>query len=618
MTLPHARTWLAYAGVALVLAVTVWAIRFPDEPPADFTFVNNTEVKSLDPAIVTGQPEGRILEGLFEGLINLDAKTLAVIPGIAEHWDLAEDKLRYTFHLRPNARWSDGSTITAHDVRWSLRRFLDPATAGQYAYQAWYIKNARRYTLMQLNEGDPLEVELNERPEGALPFARGKLLFGTLKKIEIIPAAGANAERKRFFVVIDGVERSFLPGSTSGDEACKQVLLDFREVGIRALGDHTLEVTLESPTPYFLSLLGFYPLFPVQPKCVETFGYPAWTKPENMVTGGPYTLQSRRIRDRLRMVRNEAYWDRENVNCRTIDALAVESVVTGLNLYLTGEADWITTIPSAIIPEILAEKRDDFHPVPELTVYFYRINCKRPALDNKLVRRALAMALNKQQVVDTVSRAGELPARSFVPPGLPGYHSPLGPDYDPEGARRLLSEAGYPEGRGMPSIPILYNTDEAHQSIAELIQDQWKRTLAIDVSPQNQPWPTYLASQRTLDYWVCRAGWGGDYLDPNTFLDLFVTDGANNETGWSNAEYDRLIKAAATEFDAAERMKLFEKAEVILLDEMPIIPIYFRVSKNMVRPYVKGFYNNPLDMHPLKAIEIDEAEKSRILGGGRP
>jgi oligopeptide transport system substrate-binding protein len=607
------RTWFGYGCVLLLLAAVVWAMQSPDLEPADFTFVNNTELKSIDPAVVTGQPEGRVLQGLFEGLTSLNAKTLMPTPGIAERWEISDDLLTYTFHLRQNARWSDGTTITAQDVQWSLRRFLDPLTAAQYAYQAWYIKNARRYTTVGLEPGDPVEVELNERPPGSLPFARGRLLHGKLIRIDKVPDGDSAAARKLFVVEIDGQDHSFLPGGGEGFEDCRQVLLDFHEVGVRVVDRATLEIELDSPTPYFLSLLAFYPLFPVQPECIETFGSPEWTKPEHIVTSGPFHLHSRRLRDRLRMTRSKTYWDRERVQCQTIDALAVESATTGFNLYLTGDADWVATIPPPIVPTMLAGGRDDFHPVPELSVYFYRINCTRPPLDDKRIRRALAMAMNKRQIVETVTRAGEVPARHFVPPGMPGYTSPPGPAYDPEAARKLLAEAGFPGGEGCPKIPILYNTDEGHQSIAELIQDQWKRTLGIDVAPENQPWPAYLSAQRELKYAVARAGWSGDYLDPNTFLDLFVTDGENNETGWSNAEYDALIRDAATETDPAKRMKMFERAEAILLDEMPIVPIYFRVSKNVVRPYVNGFYNNPLDMHPLKASEVDAAAKRRMF-----
>jgi oligopeptide transport system substrate-binding protein len=611
MTFPNTRSWFAYALFAALIGATAWAFSFPNTPPADFTFVNNTEIKSIDPAIVTGHPEGRVIQGLFEGVVGVHPKTLEPIPAIAEGWDISEDRLHYTFRIRKNARWSDGTPITAHDIVWSLRRLLDPATAGQYSFQLWYAKNAKRYSTMDLKEGDPVEVELNELPDDARPFARGKLLHGTLKGIEKLPD-GNGGDQKRYTVSIGGVDHVYLPGS-EGKEACKQVLLDFREVGVRAEDEHTLKIELNDPTPYFLSLMAFYPLFPVQAKCVETYGPMNWMKPENLVCSGPFTLQSRRIRDRIRLKKSETYWDRENVKCRTVDVLAIESVVTGLNLYLTGEADWMTSIPTPIIPILRAQKRDDYFPEPELTVYFYRFNCTKAPFNDVRVRRAFAMAINKQQVVDTVTRAGELPARSFVPPGMTGYEPQLGPDYDPTEAKRLLAEAGFPDGKGMRSITLLYDTGEANQSIAELIQDQWKRTLGIQVTPYNQPWSTIQASQRTLDYTVCRSGWVGDYMDPNTFLDMFVTGGANNETGWGNPEYDRLIKAAGSEFDPKKRMKLLQDAEAILVDEVPIVPIYFRVNKNMFRPYVKGFYNNPLDTHPLKFIDVDVAARERFL-----
>jgi oligopeptide transport system substrate-binding protein len=606
------RSWFGYACVFALLGAVTWAMQSPDQEPADFTFVNNTELKSIDPAVVTGQPEGRVLQGLFEGLTSLNAETMQPVPGIAESWDLSADLLTYTFHLRGNARWSDGTPITAQDVHWSLRRFLDPLTAAQYAYQAWYIKNARRYTTYDLQPNDPVEVELNERPPGSLPFARGTLLHGKLVRIEHISKNDDADARKQYVVDIDGQRRTFAPGS-DGAEGCRQVLLDFREVGVRIVDATTLEIKLDSPTPYFLSLLAFYPMFPVQPRCIETFGSPEWTKPEHIVTSGPFHLHSRRLRDRLRMTRSDTYWDRKHVQCQTIDALAVESATTGFNLYLTGVADWVATIPPPIVPMMLAGNRDDYHPVPELSVYFYRINCTRPPLNDRRVRRALAMAMNKRQIVETITRAGEVPACHFVPPGIPGYTSPQGPAFDPDAARKLLAEAGYPGGKGCPKIPILYNTDEAHQSIAELIQDQWKRTLGISVAPENQPWTAYLSAQREKNYSVARAGWGGDYLDPNTFLDLFVSNGENNETGWSNAEYDALIRNAAYEIDPAKRMQMFARAEALLLEEMPIIPIYFRVSKNVVRPYVKGFYNTPLDTHPLKGIEVDAAAKRRMF-----
>ncbi len=401
-------------------------------------------------------------------------------------------------------------------------------------------------------------------------------------------------------------------------EPCAIVLLDFAEVEAKAIDDHTLEVKLKSPTPYFLQLTGYYPLFATNRRCVETYGYPAWTRPENIVSNGAFRLQSRQVRQRTRLVKSENYWNAANVRLNTIDVLPVESQTTALNLYLTGQVDWIPKAPNTIVPELLAQKRDDLFPRPQMTIYFYRLNCSKPPLDKKLVRRALALAVNKRQIVEGVTRGGEVPASSFVPPGLTGYEPATSEPYNPQLARKLLAEAGYPGGRGFPKLEISYNTDEGHQSIAELIQAQWKENLGIDVGLQNMEWNAYLAAQRNLQYQVSRAGWVGDYLDPNTFLDMWMADNPNNQTGWSNKKYDALIIAAGKEPDTAKRMKILQQAEAILLDELPVIPFYYYVSTNMVRPYVKGFYPNLLDVHPLDAIWIDQAEKEKFLkAGGR-
>ena len=365
-------------------------------------------------------------------------------------------------------------------------------------------------------------------------------------------------------------------------------------------------------------LLGYFPLFPTNPKCLETYGYPDWVKPEHIVCNGAYKLETHKVRDRIRLVKNEKYWDAEHVRLNSIDILPVESMATELNLYMTGQVAWIPKVPATVVPELLANKRADFHPTPEMTIYFYRINCTTGPTKDPRVRKALALAVNKKDIVEGVTRGGEIPALSMVPLGLPGYEPAQGQPYNPELARKLLAEAGYPGGQGLPKIEILYNTEEAHQSVAELIQAQWKENLGIDAGLQNMEWNAYLAAQQKLQYQVSRSGWIGDYLDPNTFLDMWTTDNPNNQTGWSNKEYDKLIAQAATESVPEKRMQILKQAEAILLDELPIIPIYYRISTNMVRPYVKGWYPNLLDTHPLNTIWIDEEEKQRFIkAGGR-
>lgn len=601
--------------VLLVVAVFVgmgWAFRGEDLPPADFTFVNGTEIKGVDPAIVNGSPEGNIVRTLFEGLTRWHPQTLEPLPGVAESWEISEDGLVYTFHIRESAKWSDGTSVTADDFVYSLRRFLGPSTFSEYAYLGWCIKNARRYSIARtgIQPGDSVEVELNLSPE-AINTLRGEVLHGELVEIEEL-----EDNQRAYVVEIEGASTRFLliddPEATrqeppAGSRWCRSVLLDFNEVGIEALDQRTLQITLESPTAYFLKLVGYYPFAPVQQQCLEKHGAPEWTKAENLVCNGAFTMGFRRIRDRIRLLKNEHYWDSENVKLEIVDALSVDSTTTALNLYMTGKADWIITVPTPSLKVMLQEDppRNDLNTEPWLGIYYYMLNTERPPLDDVRVRRALSLALDRDEITSRLLAAGEIPAYSLVPPGIEGYQAQETEHEDAEKARQLLAEAGFPEGRGFPRMDILYNNNEAHQAIAELIRKQWQRVLGINIATRNEEWASYSASLQSGRYNVGRRAWIGDYTDPNSFLDMFVTGGEQNNTGWGNTDYDRLIEQASVETDPEQRMQLFQEAEQLLMEELPILPIYFYVSKNMVKPYVRGFYNNLQDVHPLSAVWID-------------
>lgn len=591
-----------------------WIVRAGRLPPAEFSFSNETEIKSLDPHIVTGQPEGRIMWAIHEGLIR-PGPQLQELPGVAERWDVSEDGLTYTFYLRRDARWSNGDAVTAADFVYSVRRMLDPTTASEYAYQAWYLKGAEGYTkpATVLAEGMPVEVELPHRPDGAARYARGVVLRGEL--VEIVPDADAEPEDPRrffdtrtFIVQVDGRRRAFRVGQASADaERCRQLLPDFSTVGYRALDDWTIEMTLTNPTPYWLQLVGFYTLMPVHQATIEQHGAPQWTFPENIVTNGPYRVAFRRLRDRIRLEKNPYYWNHAEVAISTIDAMAAESPTTAYNLYATGQIDWMPKAPPLISRELLQQDppRDDLNLKPVLTSYYYVVNCQRPPLDDPRVRQALSLAMDRPEICDTAC-AGEPPAYSLTPPGLPGYEAPECGAKNIVRARRLLAEAGYPEGRGFPKLEILYNTHESHQTIAELIRKQWQAALGVNVATRNEEWSTYNNSLRQGQYDIARRAWGGDYLDPNTFLDQFITGGANNDPQYDNPEYDALIEAAKTESDPQARLAKLHDAEAILVRDLPILPIYFYVSRNLVRPRVRGLYNNVLDQHPLWALWIDD------------
>lgn len=645
MSLVALRKAFPYLALAVLAAAVLYATSFGTLPRADLTFNNATEIKTLDPAQATGEPEGRVIEGLFEGLLrrlpaaeyagNRENTTISPQFATADRMDVSEEGRTYTFHIREAAKWSDGSALTSHDFAWSWMRTLHPETIADYKYQLHYIVGAKQFSSGNVEVGQAVEVELDDRPNPNQTFPRGTLLSGTLRDVIYPPieidksteeSEGKTTKARRdatlFVVEIDGKRRLFAvkpsavekPGNESQPiEAALWVLPDFAgSVGIRAPDDRTLVVTLENPTHYFPDLLAFYPLYPVNRACVERHGWPDFTKAGNLVSNGPFKIHFRRIRDRLRMVKNPHYWNADQVQLESIDAMAVSSDIAALNMYLTGQLDWITNVPPTIIPEIRG--RADFHSAPIASTYYYRLNNTRPPLDNPLVRKALSLAIDRQQICEKILRAGEVPTTSFVPPGMNDYQPQGTGGFDPAEALQLLDKAGYPRGRGFRKIEILYNTHETHQAIAEVVQNDWKKYLGIDVELRGMEWGTYLNAQQTMEYDVSRAGWNADYLDPITFLDMFVKNGANNQTGWSNKRYDELLHQSGSEVDPARRLQLLQQAEQILLDEQAILPICHYTSKDFVQPYVAGFYCNQLKSHPLHLLKVDRGQGSSVEG----
>ncbi|MFP4058817.1 MAG: peptide ABC transporter substrate-binding protein [Candidatus Brocadiia bacterium] len=377
---------------------------------------------------------------------------------------------------------------------------------------------------------------------------------------------------------------------------------DARSLGVEALDERTLEVRLEHPVPYFAELVAFATYAPVNRQCVEDHG-DDWTLPRHMVCNGPFALAEWSLQERIVLRRNPRYWNAERVVLETIHALAIDDAETARKKYLNGEVDWIREVPAPMVAD--AARLDGFRYAPSLGTYFYRFNVTRPPLDDRRVRLALNLAVDKRAIARYLLRAGQRAARSFVPPILPGYAPVEGPDYDPDRARRLLAEAGFPGGQGFPELELLYNSSEAHKQIAEAIQYIWRTELGVHITLRNQEWKVYLDSMNQLDYDVARSAWIGDYADPNTFLDCFVTGGGNNRTGWSSREYDRLIRQAARESDPQARMRLLQDAERILVArELPIMPIYFYVYAYLVRPKVLGVYDNPRNVHPFQYMAI--------------
>lgn len=639
------RFFLIVAGSAVLLAI-LWASVFESLPPAQFSLRGESDPKTLDPARATGNVEGRVLYELFEGLLRMmpegepDPETgvqpLTPQPAMAASYQLSPDKRRYTFHLRDDVHWTDGSPVTSHDFAWSWQRMLHPGTACEYTFHLYGIPYARAYNEAVVEIGDKVEIELWDRRDPTQNYPRGTVLYGILREIRKPPQPSLADKQANPDLELDW-ENAWVYGidvaSQSADgtvdwegetkpmtfaididspvaepstQRTHGVLVAFDQMGgIQTPDDKTLIVTLTNPIPYFPNIVAFYPTFPVNQNCVEKHGSPMWTDVQNIVSNGPYRLQMRRLRDRLRLIKSENYYAAKDVAIESVDFLSLEGANTALNLYETGQLDWVTQPPDTLMDVL--KTRDDFSSAPYLSVYFYRLNVKSPPLDNVLVRRAMAMAIDRNEIVEEVSKGGQIPAYTVVPPGLAGYKSADGVKQNVVEARRLLAEAGYPGGRGFPKLTVLYNTLELHRSIAEVIQQQLQNNLNIAIELQNMEWGSFLDKVQHTDYQLARSGWIADYPDPNTFLDMWVSGGPQNNTNWSNREFDELIATAARVGDPKQRLEILRRAEQIWVDEMPVIPIYFYTSNHLVKPHVKGFVLTAQDLHPLQLLRLDDA-----------
>ncbi|MFM8316600.1 MAG: peptide ABC transporter substrate-binding protein [Deltaproteobacteria bacterium] len=381
---------------------------------------------------------------------------------------------------------------------------------------------------------------------------------------------------------------------------------DPAQLGIKAIDLYTLEVQLENPTPFFLSLLFHHSLYPVHRATIEKFGS-RWTRPENFVGNGAFILSKWEINKVVSVKPNPYYWDKGIIKLTEANFYPIDKHETEEKMFRAKNLHSVDDLPLEKLPLWQKDSSGVFKTHPYLGTYYYWFNCNKAPLNNKKVRQALTLAIDRDRIVKFVTRGGQVPATMFTPPGTGGYQPQARLPKDGSQfakAKQLLKEAGFPDGKGLPTIEILYNTSDNHKKIAEAIQQMWKETLGIDATLFNQEWKVYLDNQHTKNYMVSRAGWIADYNDPNTFLDMFVTNGGNNHSGYSNATYDQLIEAAKKETNPKKRFAIFQKAEDILLEDLPIMPIYIYSRNYLLSNEVQGWHPNIEDIHPLKYISI--------------
>lgn len=496
--------------------------------PRAFRMNLHSEPPSLDPALMEDNVSGTVATGIYEGLTRKD-ESGATVEGMAESWEVSEDGKTYTFKIRSDAKWSNGDAVTANDFEFAWKRALDPAIGSTYAYQFYYIVGAQDY-----NEGK---------------------------------ATNADA------------------------------------VGVKALDAQTLEVKLNSATPYFLGLTSFYSYNPVHQSAKDNAAWAA--DAETIISNGPFKISEWQHNTSMQLVPNENYYAKDEIKFTSVDFTMVADSATELANYETDQLDYAGKptgeIPAEQIPVLAESKPDEFNQIGTASSYYYMFNMEKAPFNNVKVRKALSMAIDRQSIVEDITQAGELPAFGFVPPGITGvkndYRDEVKDDYfteDVEEAKKLLAEGLAELGlSSFPEVKLTYNTNDTHKAIADAIVDMWKTNLGItSITTAAEEWSVFLQNRTAMNYDIQRAGWGADYNDPMTYMDMFVTKGGQNNTGFASEEYDALIQKAYASSDQQERMDAMKEAEQILMEQLPILPLYYYSSVYLLKP---GFENIYLD-----------------------
>lgn len=489
---------------------------------------NGAEVQSLDPHKVDGVPEANVLRDLLEGLLITDEAGNPA-PGVAERWENQDGKV-WTFHLRTDARWSNGEPVTAQDFVWSWQRLVDPATASPYA---------------------------------------SYLQYGHVANVDAI-LAGKMAPQA---------------------------------LGVKALDDHTLQVTLSEAVPYFYRLLPHQSLSPVYRPAVEKWG-DRWTQPEHWVGNGAYTLNAWVVNERLVLVRNPHYWNNAKTVINQVTYLPISSEVTDVNRYRSGDSDMTyNQLPIELFRKLRQTLPDEIKVNPYVCTYYYELNNQRPPLNDARVRMALKLGLDRDILVNKVKGQGDLPAWGLTPPYMAGTEGKLTPpewfgwsqQQRNEKARQLLKEAGYDADHPL-TVELLYNTSDLHKKLAIAAAAMWKKNIGVTTQLVNQEWKTFLQTRREGKQQIARAGWCADYNEPSSMLNILLSGSSNNQARYRNPDFDALMAKALTISSDGERAALYAQAEQLIDHDSPLIPVYYYVNARLVKPYVGGYTGkDPLD-----------------------
>ena len=496
------------------------------------------EPQTIDPVRNNAVDGSNVIFNLFDGLVRIGFDD-APEPGCAERWEVSEDGMTWTFHLRKGLKWSDGKPLTAEDFRYGLLRLLDARNASPNAYMAYFLKNGEA-------------------------FFNGK----------------------------------------AGSE----------DVGIDVPDDATLRLRLENPAPLMLDCLSFYAFAPARADVVEQDPRGWATKPESLVCNGPFVLSEWKHNSELTLTKNPNYWDADNVKIDKVRMVMITDSNTALAAFKAGKVDLLDRIPPQMTPQLI--QSGEAKVAPALGTAFCVFNVARAPFDDPRVRKAFTLAIDRRTMVEKVTLGGQKPAVAFIPYGIPGAGSDrdfraeggtfLPERADPEAAKKLLAEAGYPDGKGFPKVAYKYNLSSTNKAIAEALQAMWKQNLGVEVELANEEWKVFLNTREQGDFQIARHAYVTIFFDAGSLLEGWVTGSPKNVARYSDPEYDALIRDSLKQMDRSKRMEDMHSAEAILMRDLPVLPLYFYSTPYMQSARVKGIYISPRSWVLFRGAEVAE------------
>ena len=595
-------------------------------------YVTGSEPETLDPHISSGQPEARIYMAIYDGLVEYGPKDMQPIPAVAKSWEISPKVDEFIFHLRDNARWSDGTPITASDFVYSFRRGFSPETLSSSAELGFFIQYAEAFKSGQVfvKKGDSFLLDKD---------------FGGSEQKRAAPL-GPETDFNKFIhspvrLTLDGDEKKRAeqfaadPKLKAAADGAEFVPVTAADIGVEAIDSFTLRITLRQSAPFFVGLLAhqFFRLVPQ--KAIEKSGK-EWIRKENILTCGAFRIKDYRPYDALVLEKDPNYWDAANVHLDGIEFYPVEENSTILNLYKAGAIDAFLnhTVPSSWI-ENVRQYKDEYMNFPESATAYYSMNVTKPPFDNPKIRKAFALAVDRDAVSNF--RKVTKPLYDITPSGIfPDYDKArekiseeirkergIAPEvwaknnkFDPDRARTILTDAGFAvqkngDSYSCPTFPtdtvsLLFNTNENNRAIAEFVQAQWKQNLGITIPLKSQEFKTFLKDRHDVQYvGFAQSLWSGDYMDPYTFLGLHYGYPNNGDAGFNDPKYNKMLDEANSELDPEKRYEMLARAEFYLMEQLPSVPLTINATNWMKKPYIKGMYPNPGTLLPWKFVYIE-------------